>query len=238
MPGRHPKADMRGGILRAAWAQSAAPVSRWARQRRRPAQPAAAKPGVFARVVECCPAEGAGARGSGSGASRAPLVFLTPRREARCGPGGAGEAPGHRAGSRPCRRTRSPRCTAGSTLARGEKATVWAASRSGRSAGGHGGWCGHLAHLRCGVADSSAKTAGTGAAVGRVIPAGVPAEPADDDECPGGAPGEQAQAKLLAGARPGCAAGRVAPFAWTFVTAACGARDMPAASCRRLRSSR
>ena len=33
----------------------------------------------------------------------------------------------------------------------GWKATVWAAPRSGRSAGGHGGRCGHIAHLRvCG----------------------------------------------------------------------------------------
>jgi hypothetical protein len=46
--------------------------------------------------------------------------FLTPRR-AVSGSGDAEEPPGHRAGSRPCRRTRLRRCTASSTPARGER---------------------------------------------------------------------------------------------------------------------
>ena len=79
-----------------------------------------------------------------------PWPVFMPRRPAVSRPGNVGGRPGRRAGSRPGRRTRSPRCRAGSILARGGQprcgrrrgpgrqplGTVGGAGTSGGSPGG------------------------------------------------------------------------------------------------------
>jgi len=68
-----------------------------------------------------------------------PVSRFTPRRAAGRGQGGAARSPGRREGSRPCRRTRSLRCTAGSIPARGNRRQCGRHCGPGGQPGGHGG---------------------------------------------------------------------------------------------------
>jgi hypothetical protein len=72
---------------------------------------------------------------------------FTPRRAAGRGWGTVAGSPARRAGSRPCRRTRSLRCTADSIPARVMSESAGGIAVAVISPGGHGGWCEHMAHL-------------------------------------------------------------------------------------------